>query len=78
MFPSKLREPLKRDSYVLTPSSEGKGYVSMDNIESAGPVADFVRDVSTDGSGRYCVAAFHQIHCLVSPFHQVLQIITIP
>jgi len=38
----------------------------MKNMEAAGPVPDFVKDASADGSGRYCVAAFHQLHCLVS------------
>lgn len=42
------------------------GYVSMEKIESEGPVPQIVQDMSTDGSGRFCVAGFHQLHCLVS------------
>lgn len=44
---------------------EGKGYVSIKNIEAAGPVPDYVQDTSTDGTGRFSVAVFHQLHCLV-------------
>lgn len=40
------------------------GYVSMDNIKDAGEIPQIFRDMSTDGSGRFCVAAFHQLHCL--------------
>ncbi|KAH0489360.1 hypothetical protein TgHK011_009792 [Trichoderma gracile] len=43
---------------------KGKGYVSIKNIEAAGPVPDYVRGTSTDGSGRFSVAVFHQLHCL--------------
>ncbi|KAM6485229.1 hypothetical protein HDV62DRAFT_403950 [Trichoderma sp. SZMC 28011] len=43
---------------------KGKGYVSIKNIEAAGPVPDYVRDTSTDGTGRFSVAVFHQLHCL--------------
>ena len=43
---------------------KGKGYVSMSSIESAGPVADFVQHQSSDGTGRFGIAAFHQLHCL--------------
>ncbi|KAL9480322.1 hypothetical protein ACSS6W_005108 [Trichoderma asperelloides] len=43
---------------------KGKGYVSIDNIEAAGPVPDYVRDTSTDGTGRFSIATFHQLHCL--------------
>ncbi|KAI0893768.1 hypothetical protein F4806DRAFT_134966 [Annulohypoxylon nitens] len=42
----------------------GMGYVSMDNIKDAGEIPQIFRDMSTDGSGRFCVAAFHQLHCL--------------
>ncbi|PNP51747.1 hypothetical protein THARTR1_07516 [Trichoderma harzianum] len=43
---------------------KGKGYVSIKNIEAAGPVPDYVQDTSTDGTGRFSVAVFHQLHCL--------------
>ncbi|KAL7939302.1 hypothetical protein V8C35DRAFT_275146 [Trichoderma chlorosporum] len=43
---------------------KGKGYVSIQNIEAAGPAPDYVRDTSTDGTGRFSVAVFHQLHCL--------------
>ncbi|KAL7944867.1 hypothetical protein V8C42DRAFT_64457 [Trichoderma barbatum] len=43
---------------------KGKGYVSIENIKAAGPVPDYVRDTSTDGTGRFSVAVFHQLHCL--------------
>lgn len=43
---------------------KGKGYVSMSSIKSVGPVADFVQHQSSDGTGRFCIAAFHQLHCL--------------
>ncbi|KAL7796745.1 hypothetical protein V8C37DRAFT_371333 [Trichoderma ceciliae] len=43
---------------------KGRGYVSIDNIEAAGPVPDYVRDTSTDGTGRFSIAVFHQLHCL--------------
>ncbi|KAI0882873.1 uncharacterized protein GGS22DRAFT_195606 [Annulohypoxylon maeteangense] len=42
----------------------GMGYVSMDNIKDAGDIPRLFQDMSTDGSGRFCVAAFHQLHCL--------------
>ncbi|KAI1416919.1 hypothetical protein F5Y13DRAFT_204284 [Hypoxylon sp. FL1857] len=42
----------------------GMGYVSMDSIKNAGDVPRIFQDMSTDGSGRFCVAAFHQLHCL--------------
>lgn len=42
------------------------GYVTMDHIKAAGDIPQIVQDMSTDGSGRFCVAAFHQLHCLVS------------
>ena len=45
---------------------KGKGYISIDNVEKAGELPSFVRDMSTDGSGRFAIAAFHQLHCLVS------------
>ncbi|MCJ1315341.1 hypothetical protein MMC15_000658 [Xylographa vitiligo] len=43
---------------------KGKGYVSMQSIEAVGSVPDFVKDVYSDGSGHFCVALFHQLHCL--------------
>ncbi|PTB65858.1 hypothetical protein BBK36DRAFT_1120758 [Trichoderma citrinoviride] len=43
---------------------KGKGYVSIKKIEAAGPVPDYVRSTSTDGTGRFSVAVFHQLHCL--------------
>ncbi|KAI2472783.1 hypothetical protein F4781DRAFT_419938 [Annulohypoxylon bovei var. microspora] len=42
----------------------GMGYVSMDNLKDAGDIPRIFQDMSTDGSGRFCVAAFHQLHCL--------------
>ncbi|KAI0098116.1 hypothetical protein F4776DRAFT_532112 [Hypoxylon sp. NC0597] len=42
----------------------GMGYVSMENIKDAGDIPRIFQDMSTDGSGRFCVAAFHQLHCL--------------
>ncbi|KAK5989597.1 Oxidase ustYa [Cladobotryum mycophilum] len=42
----------------------GMGYVSMDNIKDAGDIPQIIQNMSTDGSGRFCVAAFHQLHCL--------------
>lgn len=42
----------------------GMGYVSMDSIKSTGDIPQLFQDMSTDGSGRFCVAAFHQLHCL--------------
>ncbi|KAI1370370.1 hypothetical protein F4677DRAFT_451445 [Hypoxylon crocopeplum] len=42
----------------------GMGYVSMDNIKDAGDIPQIFQDMSTDGSGRFCIAAFHQLHCL--------------
>ncbi|KAI1214210.1 uncharacterized protein F4807DRAFT_455855 [Annulohypoxylon truncatum] len=42
----------------------GMGYVSMDTIKNAGDIPRIFQDMSTDGSGRFCVAAFHQLHCL--------------
>ncbi|QYT06459.1 hypothetical protein H0G86_013308 [Trichoderma simmonsii] len=42
----------------------GMGYVAMDHIKAAGDIPQIVQDMSTDGSGRFCVAAFHQLHCL--------------
>lgn len=44
---------------------EGMGYVSVDNIGAVGPVPEFVLEASTDGTGRFAIAAFHQLHCLV-------------
>ncbi|PVI04001.1 hypothetical protein DM02DRAFT_509446, partial [Periconia macrospinosa] len=43
---------------------KGMGYVSMEKIESEGPIPQILQDMSTDGSGRFCVAGFHQLHCL--------------
>ncbi|OTA02627.1 hypothetical protein A9Z42_0029980 [Trichoderma parareesei] len=43
---------------------KGKGYISIKNIEAAGPVPDYVQGTSTDGTGRFSVAVFHQLHCL--------------
>ncbi|KAH8807405.1 hypothetical protein F5884DRAFT_856986 [Xylogone sp. PMI_703] len=42
----------------------GKGYISVDKMISEHSVPDFVQKLSTDGSGRFCIAAFHQLHCL--------------
>ncbi|KAI1456422.1 hypothetical protein F4805DRAFT_231276 [Annulohypoxylon moriforme] len=42
----------------------GMGYVSMDSIKDAGEIPRIFQDMSTDGSGRFAVAAFHQLHCL--------------
>ncbi|KIM96901.1 hypothetical protein OIDMADRAFT_32797 [Oidiodendron maius Zn] len=42
----------------------GMGYVSMDSIKDAGEIPQLFQDMSTDGSGRFCIAAFHQLHCL--------------
>lgn len=52
------------------------GYVSMDSIKKAGNIPQLFKDMSTDGSGRFCVAAFHQLHCLVRPPTLVLRIDT--
>ncbi|KAL7897151.1 hypothetical protein HDV63DRAFT_380027 [Trichoderma sp. SZMC 28014] len=43
---------------------KGKGYVSIDNMGAAGPVPDYIRDTSNDGTGRFSIATFHQLHCL--------------
>jgi len=51
----------------LTSNTEGKGYISIENIEAAGEIPQYLKEMgSTDGSGRFCVAVFHQLHCLVS------------
>ncbi|KAK4216772.1 hypothetical protein QBC37DRAFT_416156 [Rhypophila decipiens] len=42
----------------------GTGYVSMSKIRDAGEVPLVYKHMETDGSGRFCVAAFHQLHCL--------------
>jgi len=43
---------------------KGKGYVSMLKVQKAGKLPDFIQEMSTDGSGRFAIAAFHQLHCL--------------
>lgn len=65
LFPRTLLCPLiaKADTNC---ASAGMGYVTMDSIKAAGDIPQIVQDMSTDGSGRFCVAAFHQLHCLVS------------
>lgn len=52
----------------------GMGYVSMNDIKAMGDVPDIIQQMSTDGSGRFCVAAFHQLHCLVIIFRQFCRI----
>lgn len=41
------------------------GYITMDKVKEQGEIPQVIQDMSTDGSGRFCVAAFHQLHCLV-------------
>ncbi|KAL7907515.1 hypothetical protein GGI35DRAFT_470713 [Trichoderma velutinum] len=36
----------------------------MSLFPPAGDIPQIVQDMSTDGSGRFCVAAFYQLHCL--------------
>ncbi|OTA59227.1 hypothetical protein K449DRAFT_466935 [Hypoxylon sp. EC38] len=36
----------------------------MEDIKDAGDIPRIFQDMSTDGSGRFYVAAFHQLHCL--------------
>lgn len=50
---------------MLTFVIGGKGYVSMSEFENAGEVPDSIRQMSSDGSGRFSIAVFHQLHCLV-------------
>ena len=56
-------------------ATEGKGYVSLSKMREAGPIPDFIEHENADGTGRFCIAAFHQMHCLVRlnfPFDIVL------
>ncbi|KAI1081558.1 hypothetical protein F5B20DRAFT_579420 [Whalleya microplaca] len=53
----------------------GMGYVSMDRIKNVGDIPRLFQDMTTDGSGRFCVAAFHQLHCLFliyEDFHRAM------
>ncbi|KOS22272.1 hypothetical protein ESCO_001436 [Escovopsis weberi] len=40
------------------------GYISMNKVAENGDIPQVIQVMSTDGSGRFCVAAFHQLHCL--------------
>ncbi|KAF5866548.1 hypothetical protein ETB97_011433 [Aspergillus alliaceus] len=51
----------------------GMGYIQIDKVKELGIVPDFIRNVNSDGSGRFCVAAFHQLHCLYLIFEEFSQ-----
>jgi hypothetical protein len=51
-------------------ATEGHGYVDLTDTED---VPAYVREMASDGSGRYCLAAFHQLHCLVLMYSLIFE-----
>jgi hypothetical protein len=45
--------------------TEGKGHVSLFKMREEGIIPDFIEHGNADETGRFCIAAFHQMHCLV-------------
>ncbi|THC89503.1 hypothetical protein EYZ11_011053 [Aspergillus tanneri] len=56
----------------------GMGYIQIDKVKELGVIPDFIQNVNTDGSGRFCVAVFHQLHCLVSSCHILAHVVFSP
>lgn len=45
----------------------------MKKVKELGAIPDFIQSVNTDESGRFCVAVFHQLHCLVRHYYSILR-----